>query len=424
MKNFLLNSKNIDRDSFTWNMAGSLLNAFQSVIMLAVLTRVMDLTAAGILTIAYANANLFLNIGKFGMRNYHVSDVRNEYSFREYHGSRIVTVVLMVVVSATYILYSAYSNGYSSEKAWIIFWMCLFKIPDAYEDVFFGEYQRRGRLDVAAKVMTIRMVITILVFALCVVVTKNLLKSLVISTIFTFLLMGYLLVVTYGVAKTEISEKKTFELKRLLWVCFPVFASAFLAFYIGNAPKYAIDAQLSDELQAIYGFIAMPVFVVGLLNSFIFNPILFQISCMWDERRVSDFVKSIVKQTMIVLGITLVCIAGAYVLGIPVLSVLYNTDLTNYKLELILLLVGGGLLGASGVYTTILTIMRRQKSLMWGYAAISLAAFFASSPVVAKWGMMGAVLLYDALMLALCGVFVVMIVVYIKEQSTVTDQAK
>lgn len=35
----------------------------------------------------------------------------------------------------------------------------------------------------------------------------------------------------------------------------------------------------------------------------------------------------------------------------------------------------------------------RQKSLMWGYAAISPVAFFASLPVVEEWGMMGLCLL-------------------------------
>ena len=32
MKAFILNSSDIERDSFVWNMAGSLLMAFQSVI--------------------------------------------------------------------------------------------------------------------------------------------------------------------------------------------------------------------------------------------------------------------------------------------------------------------------------------------------------------------------------------------------------
>ena len=81
LKNFLLNDKNIERDSFLWNMIGSMLMAFQSVIMLMIFTRVLGLADAGIFTIAFANANLFLNIGKYGMRYFQVSDLERQFSF-------------------------------------------------------------------------------------------------------------------------------------------------------------------------------------------------------------------------------------------------------------------------------------------------------------------------------------------------------
>lgn len=70
LKHFLLNSKNINKSSFIWNMAGSMLMAFQSVIMLMIITRTLNLYEAGVFTLAYASANLFLNIGKYGMRNF------------------------------------------------------------------------------------------------------------------------------------------------------------------------------------------------------------------------------------------------------------------------------------------------------------------------------------------------------------------
>ena len=65
--------------------------AFQSVIMLMIITRTLNLYEAGVFTLANASANLFLNIGKYGMRNFQVSDVKREYNFREYYISRILT---------------------------------------------------------------------------------------------------------------------------------------------------------------------------------------------------------------------------------------------------------------------------------------------------------------------------------------------
>ncbi len=136
IKTFLLNDKNIEKSSYIWNMTGSLLMAFQSVIMLMILTRTVGLIEAGIFTIANANANLFLTVGKYGMRYFQVSDVKNQFSFAEYRMSRIITVISMIIVSFAYTLYSAWNYSYSFEKIIIIISMCLFKGVDAVVCVF------------------------------------------------------------------------------------------------------------------------------------------------------------------------------------------------------------------------------------------------------------------------------------------------
>ena len=59
MKSFLVKTQDVYRSSYIWNMVGSMLNAFQSVIFLMIITRVVGLTEAGIFTIAYADANLY-----------------------------------------------------------------------------------------------------------------------------------------------------------------------------------------------------------------------------------------------------------------------------------------------------------------------------------------------------------------------------
>lgn len=410
LKKYLVNSKNIERDSYVWNMTGSMLTAFQSVILLMILTRTAGLIAAGIFTIAYANANLFLNIGKYGMRNFQVSDVKNQFSFKEYLYSRWITTCAMLIVSIVYIIYTSVLNDYTMEKTMIIFWMCLFKIPDAIEDVYYGDYQKKGRLDIGAKALAWRLILTLLLFACILIVFKDLLMALIISTIFTFMIMVVFIKCTAS-DFLEPENKALGKIGELLKQCFPLAAGAFLSFYIGNAPKYAIDSMLNDELQACYGFIAMPVFVVGLLNNFIFVPVIYKMSCLWEERKVRAFIRRTLVQVMIVSGITLVCIIGAYLIGVPVLSILYSTDLSPYKTELLILLLGGGFLGLSGLLNTMITIIRFQKFLLLGYGAIAVAALCLSNHIVRQWGMFGAALLYTMLMAALCVIFVVIFAV-------------
>lgn len=383
-----------------------MLLAFQSVIMLMVLTRVLGLADAGIFTIAYANANLFLTIGKYGMRNFQVSDVNGQFTFYEYLMSRIFTVSLMIAVSIVFVVYVGNKNGYSMEKSLIIIWMSLFKVVDAFEDVFHGLYQQRGRLDIAGKAMTLRLGTTILFFLTGLLILKNLLIVLIFITCFTGILLIVFTRWSYKLFERAVEKRYSFyNVLGIMKICFPLFLGSFLSFYIGNAPKYAIDGVLNDELQACYGFIAMPVFVIGLLNNFVFNPMIYKMSVLWDKGKKNEFLKKFIIQVMIVIGITLVCIVGAYLVGIPILSFLYNTDLSLYKYELLILLLGGGFLALSGLLVTVITIIRFQNSLMFGYIIVSILAYTLSKIAVEQYSIRGAAGLYAILTAVLCFLF-------------------
>lgn len=404
LKKVLLSSRAPYRDGYLWNTAGSLLNAFQSVFFLMLLTRTADIAFAGVFTIAYADANLFLNIGKYGMRYYQVSDVSGQFSFRTYRNSRILTTALMLAVSAGYTLYAARTYGYTSYKAQVVLWMCIQKSVDAVEDVYHGMYQQRGRLDVAAKCMTLRMLAVIVVFAVTTLLTGDLLAATVWTTVCSAALCTLLLRAVQP-AFVQAGEPGAGTLRALLSGCFSLFLGAFLSFYIGNAPKYSIDHLLSDEVQACYGFIAMPVFIIGLLSSVIYNPIIVKASLLWKERRVAGFLGQVARQVLVIAGITAVCEAGAWLIGIPVLSILYNTDLSAYRAELLIMLLGGGFLALSTLLATFITVIRFQRSVAVCYGIVAAAAFLLSDRVVAGFGVMGASVLYTALMAFLCVCF-------------------
>lgn len=417
IKSFFLKSKNIEQSSYIWNMSGSMLMAFQSVIMLMILTRTLGLKDAGIFTIAFANANLFLSLGKYGMRYFQVSDLKSQFTFAEYRRSRFLTTIAMILVSVGYVLIVQNKNAYTVEKSMTIIWMCLLKVIDAVEDVYHGFYQQNNRLDMAGKELTFRLLITIIVFGTGVILLHSLLYSLIIATVISFLVFIVLNRFMIKEFQGEIGNVKREKVALILKLCFPLFIGSFLSFYIGNAPKYAIDAMLTDEIQACYGFIAMPVFVIELLNGFIFNPIIYKISTLWGEKKIRAFMTMVVRQIGIIIAITAICMFGAYIGGIPALSWLYNTDLTAFKAELLILLVGGGFLGLVGFLNTMNTVIRQQKFLMWGYAAIAVVAYAASNHVVGEYGMLGAALLYMGLMAILSGVFLIMFLHGVRKHS-------
>ena len=400
MQQFILGDKNsIKRNSYIWNIIGGLINAFQSVIILIVLTRVLDIEMAGIFTIAWAIANLAITIGKYGVRNYQVTDISEKFTFNDYLSHRILVSVLMIIFTIVYIAFQTYTNDYSLDKIIIIFLMCYLKLVDSVEDVFHGMYQQKNRLDIAGKCISVRLIISTLMLCIFSILTQNLIIASILTCIFTTLILFYLLKISYPIfslPKIHISYNKSWL---ILKYCFPIFGGSFLSFYILNAPKYAIDALLTSELQAYYGFISMPVFVIGLLNNFAFQPILTTMTICYEENDIKKFETFFWRQIIFIIFITVLALLGSFFLAI--LSLLYNCDLSLFRLDLLILMLGGGLLALVGFFTTIITLMRNQKIILIGYIIVGFLALFSSNFIVYRYQLRGASILYLFLILIL-----------------------
>ncbi len=410
VKKFLTTSKNIEKSGAIWNMIASLIFSFQQVILSMVMTHVLaeDIgqVMAGIFAIGYADANLFLCVGKYGVRFFQVSDIEKEYKFKEYRIARIITTIGMVVISAIYVIIVANANNYSLNKALVVFWVCMLKVPDAFEDIYFGEYQKNNRLDVASKMWATRYIITIVVMIILIVTTQNLLLTVIASTIISFGVMGIYIYWTKEFVSENIPAKMKSVWKHLL-VTLPLALGAVLVSYIGVAPRSAIDAYIQDDkIQAIYTYLAMPVFVVQMMMTFIFNPCAYKISCLWDARKMDDYIKESLKQALFLVVITVVCFIGAAILGVPVLSLIFNVDLKPYKVDLLIMMVGSGFLGLATLLGNLLTVMRYQNAILWGYVIVAILSFIFCGKVVKVYGIRGAVIFYVAILLLLCLIFI------------------
>lgn len=413
------------KQDYIWNTAAGLINAAEVVIMSMIVTRMTGLADAGSLSIAFAIGNLLMPIGKFGLRHFQTTDVEDQFSFSIYVKTRVVTVLLMIISTFGYLTYAYRDLGYSWNKVGIIFGVCMIYAVEAVEDVVWGYYQRRNRLDVGAKLFCYRWIGILLLFPIALYVSRDLRFTLLFCFVISLVLFVILVRITFPTISSKedqnidifIKKADLGEIGKLLRIAFPLFGISFLSLYVNNAPKYAIDACLTDEIQACYGFVAMPVFAIRLLNNFIYQPILVPMAVEWEQKQMDKFTARIIKQTMIIIGISVVCILGAYVLGIPVLSLLYNTDLADYKSELIILLIGSGFLAGSGYLSVVLTIMRCQKALLWPYCLVSIIAALSMKSIVLGYGTIGASFCYLGLMTLLCLLYGVILIVRLKDGS-------
>lgn len=394
IKKFLFNVNNINKNAYFWNTLAGIISAVQSIILLIVIARTIGEEAAGVFSIAWAEAHLALSIGRFGMRNYQVTDAKQVYSIDEYVSSRVVTCIAMGCVGAFFVVKGYFFDGYSLEKCGIIIGVCAIKTIDAFSDVITGWFQQNGRLDVGAKVESTYTSFGLITFFLVLVFSENLLVSICATffvCLFVAVILYYYAVPYFGVIGIIKINKRVFS---LLSKCIPLCLVSFFTIYIGNAPKYAIDSCLTEILQARYNYLFMPVFAIGLLATFVFFPIMSKLGALKKDNKIEEIQFIVYKQLIIILAITLAAIIVAFTIGTPILSWIYNENLVTYRFELCLLMVGGGLLAVTNLLNVIITTFRKQKYLIYVYLFVSIVAKIMSNYFVINYRIKGAVILY------------------------------
>lgn len=394
-------SKNINRDSYVWNTANALINSAESPIITMVLTRSGNIYDAGVFSIAYAVGALMLFVGQYGFRRYQSSDIREKYSFSEYYGIRILTCIAMMIAVVLYCVYGVIFRNYNMEKCWAVFLVNCLKCVQSFTDVAHGRMQQKGRLDVATKCSAIRYVLEMGVFIPAYLITENLVASLLVSVIVS---TAEAMLTSMNAIRDYAELKPTFNRRRMVQMLiegFPLFISLFLNIYLSNAPKYAIDAYLTEEIQAIYNIVFMPAFVVQLIVHFLFNPIITSYAEVWARGEIKRFKKLVIRQMKMVLVLTLIGVVIAATIGAPVLGWLFKVDLSGYRRELVIVMIGGGMLAYSVFLNTVITIIRMHRTLIYSYGAAAIAAFAMSGFFVVNYGILGATTLYAVIMTVL-----------------------
>lgn len=360
-RNPLLASGNIRRSSFVWNLLSAAMNSFQTMLLLVFLTRFGTDADAAFFVMAYAAGNLLFNIGKYGVRQFQVTDSTEQYAFRDYAGARRISLAAMAAAVAVYVLTGVLFRGYSAVKAAVVLLICLYKGIEAAEDVFHGRMQQQGRLDVAGRILFIRIFSFVVCFAALFVLTRNILLTAAAATGLAAVLAVVLNRSVWGSFRE--GNDPPSKVKPLLKACAPLCLTMLLNMYLANAPKYIIDGRVTDALQAQFNIVFMPVFVLALLGTFIYQPELKSIGEARKDRQIASLRRKMIRLTLVTLAVTgPVVLAGAF-LGIPVLEFIYKTELAFLRTELILFILCGGLIALTNLYGIYLIAFRRQVTL-------------------------------------------------------------
>lgn len=381
---------NNTKKNVIWNMIGTTANAFNSLFFMIIVTRINGLKDSGVFTLAFSLACLFCFIGNYEGRVFQVTDVKQDFSNKEYILHRISSCILMMVTVLIYCLIMKYD----AYKMSVTFALCFMKCCEVFSDVFYGVLQKNDNLELVGKSMFFKSIASILVFVVFDIVTKNLLLS-----CFGLDLIWLVVLFLYDIPKTKklILKEEKISLTNIIKLYkdgFFSFSILFLGVYLVNAQKYALDGVVVESLQAIFGIVLMPATIISLACQYLLQPILNTIANLYALGQKKEFNILIFKSSLLVIAFGLVCIIGAYLLGIPVLNILYGVDISDYKLCLILIILGAIFYSLSTLVSAALTTIRYTFVQFIVYSLTSLFALFVSKLFIIKFSLIGASFAY------------------------------
>ena len=238
--------------------------------------------------------------------------------------------------------------------------------------------------------LTIKSLIGIILFLIIDLGTHDLILaciSMIIVNISTIIFFDFILISNKLIDK---SSKVDFNNVLMIFKSeFFVFANSFLGIYVLNAPKYAIDSYLTEELQAIYGYIVMPGTVMVLFAQFVVLPFLNKLKELYAIRDFKNFKAIVRKVKMCVVAFGIFAVLSAYFLGPEVLGIIYGENLKAYRLDLALIIGAYIFYSISYVNLVVLTTMRNTFSQFIVYIITAIIALVGSKIFVQNFGIHG-----------------------------------
>lgn len=390
----MISSKGIARD-MAWNSIGNFSYLVSQWLLTYFVTLLGGFSAAGVFAISMSIGSTLLSLSHFSMRNFQVSDVKPEFSNSCYLQSRHITCAASLLVCIAVIALGGYDIY---ESASILTYM-VFRLTEAYADVYQGILQKNGHLDIVGVSFIVKAVVEPVAFIGALVVSKDLIVAI------------FALAIASGLVVFGFDRKKAFQYSdgwkygyglpvwRLLRKSAPYAVYGFLIAALGQYPRLVVDELLGSNALGSYASIAMPVAIIQSCANFIIVPIITPLALLFERGDTKQFSLLVMKVACAILALAVVAYPVAMWIGPFAMELMFGAEILPYVGLFPLLVVCGIVTAFVWFLAGVLTVLRQQGCLIVSVSFAMAAVVVSAAPLVSAIGMNGATVSL------LCGLF-------------------
>jgi len=376
------------RANFSWTMAGNVVNAACQWGVLAVLARLASPAAVGQFVLGLAITAPIMAVAMLQLRNLLVTDARGDFAFGDYFGTRLVWTILGFGA----IVFVVVGRDLDARAATVVLLVAASKCADSLSDVVRGLFQRVERMNYSGISLMLRGPTALAAMGVTLALTDRLtwaVAALALVWFGTFALydLPQAARLLRGGDFPELGRDCVPRLRRralleLTRTALPLGVTMGIISLQTNVPRYLVRVYDGEEALGYFGALVYPM-VAALMIATAMGQTASPRLARYYLGDLAAYRALLGRLVLLAAGTGVGCMTGAWLLGRPILALVYGASYADYHFAFIVLSVAIAvqLVASCGGYAlTAARYIRIQVVLLGVSCAITVGAGFLLVP--------------------------------------------
>ncbi|MBU8923104.1 MAG: hypothetical protein KOO63_14895 [Bacteroidales bacterium] len=339
---------------------------------------------------ASAVASPLMLFSNLQLRPVMASDTDGDYAFGEYFALRLTMLPLALIAVSIVAQF-----GYTDAQMKVIILFAIAKAFEGVSDIFYGYAQKNERMELIARSLIIKGVASLVLFGTTFAISNSLSWALIAMAagwaipLFAFDIPGCRRLMRQIEGRVSLRPKwRITRLRSLAYLALPLGLTMLLIQLRNTIPRTILESQHGEAQLGIFSAMAYLV-IAG--NTVVMALSQSSIARLSRFRTNSKDFTSLVKRLLLI-GFSLGAggVLVAWLVGQPLLTLIYSEEYATHHTVFILIMAAGGLLYMASLLGAPATAMKAYREQMWIQAINVVWMLFLARWLIPGQGMMGA----------------------------------
>jgi len=355
--------------------------------MLMVITKLLSVTEVGYYVLGLAITAPLVLFSMLQLRAVQVTDAQNLNKFEDFFGARLLTNCAAILV--VFGILMSLSGRYSFSVYVIIFMIGINKVIESTSDITYGLMQKHERLDKVAQSMILRNIGALILFAVVIKLTGNLVFG--VASVGIWWLLALLFFDKHNAEKFNPFVPR-FHLKTILsiiWLGLPLGIATGIMSANSNMTRYFVEGYLGSESLGYFGAMAYVVAGASRATMALGQSASPRLARYYISNR-KAYVKLLQKMLVVALVLGVGGVIFAIYFGQSFLSIVYKPEYAERGDVFVWLMVAAGGIMLASMLGFGMTAARRFKSQIPVFVITCSISVLGCWQLIPRFGMRGA----------------------------------